>query len=630
MTNEIILIKDKVNLEVKTVEEIIERMRSETNNFVIPEYQRDYVWGEKSVFGLLLSLYKDYPIGTMLLQHTPTSKTKLLDGLQRTFSLIKINDDPIKYITEEMVIHFFQNKADEKINDIDTIKNNFKSLDEIIKEYSANGNIIKFEYLKNHINNKKFTDEKKDQLNSFVGNFKEWMDNDFLNIKVPQISLSSNFSEKEASEVFGLVNSEGKGLNKFEILSAHWSNYPIKVEGHLFVKQFIERRINLFLEKINSSDTSNNLIEMGMKDVSPANFMYAIFEECIGRNMSLKNVFYKDEVLRTKSIEPIMSIFANYLNLKSIKKSDLKELGKKLRNEMKTDDDIDKIVEDISKAMSVVASSISIFNFLSTNGNNGELFNKLGISVSMITSMINSILIKIKSSTKKQLNEFAKYFEKWIIIDTIEGEYDSGSNNRAWKNFKDGKYYKNPDDKYMTSLKNHLDSEFKSKVVSTKPSSGTLMILSLLQHKLHRIDSINIDLDHIIPKSLLSPQKLKEKNYINTIGNLQLLDSVVNRETKRDKILPDENQYDFLFDNEITTNSISEDFKSEHNINLELMKTQFYKLDDNYNIVQKTKRVAGKEQKFSHQLKNIKLDVFIEFYEKRYKLILELIEEKLS
>ena len=73
-------------------------------SMALPEYQRGYVWNRDQVRGLMQSLYRKYPVGSLLVWTTPTetahargesnltpgSVKLLLDGQQRITSLYGI------------------------------------------------------------------------------------------------------------------------------------------------------------------------------------------------------------------------------------------------------------------------------------------------------------------------------------------------------------------------------------------------------------------------------------------------------------------------------------------------------------------------------------------------------------
>jgi len=89
----------------------------ESNEIVLPEFQREYVWSKDQAKELMKSLYREYPIGSLLIWETenpPEIKNDavdreqyglfkiLLDGQQRlTVLYLMIKNDIPPYYTED-------------------------------------------------------------------------------------------------------------------------------------------------------------------------------------------------------------------------------------------------------------------------------------------------------------------------------------------------------------------------------------------------------------------------------------------------------------------------------------------------------------------------------------------------
>ena len=102
---------------MKKIRELLVEIRS--NDIVLPEFQREYVWSRTQAKQLLVSLYKEYPVGGLLFwstDHPPRLKNidqlpdrlgtvqVLLDGQQRltTLHLLTTGDIPPYYTAEEI------------------------------------------------------------------------------------------------------------------------------------------------------------------------------------------------------------------------------------------------------------------------------------------------------------------------------------------------------------------------------------------------------------------------------------------------------------------------------------------------------------------------------------------------
>lgn len=93
----------------------------ESNEIVLPEFQREYVWRRDQAKELLKSLYKEYPIGSLLIWNTenpPEIKNDavdkehfglfkvLLDGQQRLTVLYLLTRDELPPYYEENEIKY--------------------------------------------------------------------------------------------------------------------------------------------------------------------------------------------------------------------------------------------------------------------------------------------------------------------------------------------------------------------------------------------------------------------------------------------------------------------------------------------------------------------------------------------
>lgn len=85
-----------------TIENILNQV--DLGSYALPEFQRGYVWNRDQVKKLMMSLYRGYPIGGLLIWVTPTDASitrgdghltpgvvnLILDGQQRVTSLYGI------------------------------------------------------------------------------------------------------------------------------------------------------------------------------------------------------------------------------------------------------------------------------------------------------------------------------------------------------------------------------------------------------------------------------------------------------------------------------------------------------------------------------------------------------------
>jgi hypothetical protein len=212
---------EKYSVSNKSVEQILNEIKS--NEIVIPEIQRPFVWKPKQVRDLIDSLYTGYPTGYLIITQSPNMKLKngqisqgekiMIDGQQRTTALmtailgfeaintrfekkaIKISFNPLAE-DEDEVFKVLDNAILKDKKWIADISNLFTSEFDsytFIQEYcSLNPGIITPTEL-----NKKIT-----QLLSIK------------NRSIGVITLDKELTIDEVTEIFIRINSQGAKLNQ--------------------------------------------------------------------------------------------------------------------------------------------------------------------------------------------------------------------------------------------------------------------------------------------------------------------------------------------------------------------------------------------------------------------------------
>lgn len=82
--------------EVLRIEELV--LKVKTGDIKLPKFQRPFVWKKKDILSLLDSIYKGYPIGSILLWFT---KEKLAS--ERNIGDFKIDDRSLEYPTNYLL-----------------------------------------------------------------------------------------------------------------------------------------------------------------------------------------------------------------------------------------------------------------------------------------------------------------------------------------------------------------------------------------------------------------------------------------------------------------------------------------------------------------------------------------------
>ena len=198
--------------------------------YLIPKFQRKYIWKKKQVSNLALSLIKDVPIPPLYLYVNNRKKQVILDGQQRVTSLFLYFNDLWYEGTEEYHRLDFCS-IDVKNNELRQEERKMALLDKndelsyaerSTKRKVINENIkrISLELKKMGVSRSKFyiKDSEKDidiSFSSFSDDEKEFLRRKRLDITV--VECKDSFSSKVYADIFKLLNSGGKLLSAQEI-----------------------------------------------------------------------------------------------------------------------------------------------------------------------------------------------------------------------------------------------------------------------------------------------------------------------------------------------------------------------------------------------------------------------------
>jgi hypothetical protein len=210
-----------------TIEKIISRINS--GDIRIPAFQRDFVWDADQVAFLLDSIYREFPIGTIILWKTDKRLTTeknlgyfelpdprkdypvnyVLDGQQRLTSLFSVFQTTLKPITNEWVDIYFDLSSREK-----TQESSFLALEDSEVDFTRHFPVKTFFDSVAYRNaTTKLDDSKLTKIDS--------VQRKFLSYIVPDIVFETDDMTNVAI-VFERINRAGTELNVFELLSA-WS-----------------------------------------------------------------------------------------------------------------------------------------------------------------------------------------------------------------------------------------------------------------------------------------------------------------------------------------------------------------------------------------------------------------------
>lgn len=214
-----------------TIKKLIYRISN--GDIRIPAFQRNYVWEPDQVSFLLDSIYKEFPIGTVILWKTDnrlnTEKrlgyfelpepqksypvNYVLDGQQRLTSLFSVFQTELEPISDEWVDVYFDMTAEENIQE-----SLFLPLDDSEVDFNRHFPVkTLFDSVAYRKATKDLPDEVVIKIDALQDKFKSYL--------VPNETFETDDRNKVAI-VFERINRAGTELNIFELLSAwSWSDH---------------------------------------------------------------------------------------------------------------------------------------------------------------------------------------------------------------------------------------------------------------------------------------------------------------------------------------------------------------------------------------------------------------------
>ncbi|AWC77667.1 DUF262 domain-containing protein [Serratia marcescens] len=199
----------------------------ERGNIKIPVFQREYIWSDDQIISLLDSIYRGYPVGSLLMWSTreELKHERNVGG----FALPNTPEDyPVNYILDGQqrlttlygVFHSDENTSDAELADRFDICF-LPDEDVFVHHIAARGKV------RIHLNSildttkllvelSKFNDEQKVKIAKLTESFKDY--------EFPVVTIRER-SNKEVCSIFQRINSSGTPLSNLELLTAWtWSD----------------------------------------------------------------------------------------------------------------------------------------------------------------------------------------------------------------------------------------------------------------------------------------------------------------------------------------------------------------------------------------------------------------------
>ena len=221
------------------ISEILDSIRK--LDIVLPEFQREYVWNRDQAKKLIGSLYKEYPVGSLLFWKTnnpPALKNinnlpeklglmqVILDGQQRLTTLyMLINDSIPPYYLEKDIEDdprglYFNIETAELMYYQSTIMKNQPIWISVVNVFDDSKEIPIFKIAKELYEDDSTAFKKADQFMRNLTNLKN-----IRNFDLPILSIPSDANINEAIDIFDLVNRQGTKLTDADLALTHMTGH---------------------------------------------------------------------------------------------------------------------------------------------------------------------------------------------------------------------------------------------------------------------------------------------------------------------------------------------------------------------------------------------------------------------
>ncbi len=205
--------------------------RIDNGTFVVPPYQRGYVWNNKQTDQFVDTLKRGLPFGTILLYHDEANnKYQIIDGLQRCTTIFRFINEPAPFFNEDDIEEELPQmlaQLTEVVNYgtmIDDIRNNlvawvhrYRSMD-AVRDMQYYEFAFQFSSLFPTARGKER--EVVELVQPTLKKFKDLCEH-LCTIRIPAIVIKGD--DDALPEIFERINSKGTQLSKYQIYAATWN-----------------------------------------------------------------------------------------------------------------------------------------------------------------------------------------------------------------------------------------------------------------------------------------------------------------------------------------------------------------------------------------------------------------------
>lgn len=506
----------------------------ETEQFVIPEIQRPFVWKRKQVRDLIDSLYNGYPTGYIITWKNPDVKTKdggvsngkhvLIDGQQR--------------ITALMAAIAGKEVLDEDFN-LDRIKIAFNPL--------TNDNTKRFEVQDaSHLKNKRWIpdisvifdngfdpfdfalkycednpDVKPNEVNKAIMELKG-----IANRQIGVIELDHSLEIDEVTEIFIRINSKGTALSQSDFVMSKMAA-DVEHGGNMLRKTVdyfchLASKPEFYAQMTNDKDFYSSLYANKIKWL--AKDYDDIYDPDYG---DMLRVSFMHQFRRGK--------LADLVSLLSGRDFETKEYR---------DDIVDSSYQKLDKGIQNFINEYNFNQFIMAIKGAGFISNKL-LNSSMTLDFAYTLYLMLLDDPTIPNAQIKRYVQKWFVMSTLTSRYigspetvmDRDMRSIAEKGFlnflADVEASSLSDTFWKITLPQNLETSsvnspaFNTFIAAQINTNCNSMLMN--GTKISDLVTISGDVHHIFPRAYLKKNGVDNKTKYNQVANYIYLDTQVNK-----------------------------------------------------------------------------------------------------
>ena len=506
----------------------------ETEQFVIPEIQRPFVWKRKQVRDLIDSLYNGYPTGYIITWKNPDVKTKdggvsngkhvLIDGQQRITALMAaiagkevldedFNLDRIKIafnpLTNDNTKRFEVQDASHLKNkrwipDISVIfDNGFDSFDFALKYCEDN------------------PDVKPNEVNKAITELKG-----IANRQIGVIELDHSLEIDEVTEIFIRINSKGTALSQSDFVMSKMAA-DIEHGGNMLRKTVdyfchLASKPEFYSQMTNDKDFYSSFYADKIKWL--AKDYDDIYDPDYG---DMLRVSFMHQFRRGK--------LADLVSLLSGRDFETKEYR---------DDIVDSSYQKLDKGIQNFINEYNFNQFIMAIKGAGFISNKL-LNSSMTLDFAYTLYLMLLDDLTIPNAQIKRYVQKWFVMSTLTSRYigspetvmDRDMRSIAEKGFlnflADVEASSLSDTFWTITLPQNLETSsvnspaFNTFIAAQINMNCNSMLMKGI--KISDLVTISGDVHHIFPRAYLKKNGIDNKTKYNQVANYIYLDTQVNK-----------------------------------------------------------------------------------------------------